>query len=163
MYMLKIDYLKTKIEQDTKAISRKIDREKINKFINKLSFELTIDQNTAVNDILQDLESSKRMNRLLQGDVGSGKTIVAFIAVYANYLSKYQSALMAPTEILANQHYDEARKIFSNTKMQIALLTSSTSSKAKKEIYEGLEEGKIDLVIGTQSLIQEKVSYKKLG
>ena len=70
---------------------------------------------------------------------------------------------MAPTEILANQHYDEARKIFSNTKMQIALLTSSTSSKAKKEIYEGLEEGKIDLVIGTQSLIQEKVSYKKLG
>lgn len=163
MYMLKIDYLKSKIEQDTKAISRKIDREKINKFINKLSFELTIDQNTAVNDILQDLESSKRMNRLLQGDVGSGKTIVAFITVYANYLSKYQSALMAPTEILANQHYDEAKKLFSNTKMQIALLTSSTSSKAKKEIYEGLEEGKIDLVIGTQSLIQEKVSYKKLG
>ena len=103
------------------------------------------------------------MNRLLQGDVGSGKTIVAFIAIYANHLSKYQSALMAPTEILATQHYEEAKKVFSKYKLNIALLTSSTSSKDKKEIYENLENGKIDLVIGTQALIQEKVNYKKLG
>lgn len=163
MYMLKINYLKLKIENDTNAISRTIDREKITKFISKLPFPLTLDQEKSVKDILNDLESPKRMNRLLQGDVGSGKTIVAFIAVYANYLSKYQSALMAPTEILASQHYEEAKKIFSNYKLNIALLTSSTSIKDKKEIYESLETGKIDLIIGTQSLIQEKVNYKKLG
>lgn len=103
------------------------------------------------------------MNRLLQGDVGSGKTIIALIAVYANYLSKYQSALMAPTEILAVQHYEEAKKIFSKHKLNIALLTSSTSNKDKKTIYEELENGKIDLIIGTQALIQENVKYKKLG
>lgn len=100
------------------------------------------------------------MNRLLQGDVGSGKTVIAFIAIYANYLSKYQSALMAPTEILAVQHYEEAKKIFSKHKLNIALLTSSTSNKDKKTIYEELENGKIDLIIGTQALIQENVKYK---
>lgn len=163
MYMLKINYLKSKIENDSNAITRTLDREKIKDFINNLSFKLTLDQEIAVKDILNDLESSKRMNRLLQGDVGSGKTIVAFIAIYANYLSKYQSALMAPTEILATQHYEEAKKVFSKLKINIALLTSSTSSKDKKEIYEKLENGKIDLVIGTQALIQEKVNYKKLG
>lgn len=163
MYMLKINYLKSKIENDSKAISRNLDRDKIDSFINKLSFRLTLDQEIAVRDILNDLESSKRMNRLLQGDVGSGKTIVAFIAIYANYLSKYQSALMVPTEILAVQHYEEAKKVFAKYKINIALLTSSTGNKEKKEIYEGLETGKIDLVIGTQALIQEKVNYKKLG
>lgn len=163
MYMLKINYLKSKIENDSNAISRILDREKIDNFISDLSFELTLDQDKAVKEILGDLESSKRMNRLLQGDVGSGKTIVAFIAIYANYLSKYQSALMAPTEILAVQHYEEAKKVFSKYKINIALLTSSTSIKEKKEIYENLENGKIDLVIGTQALIQEKVNYKKLG
>ena len=163
MYMLKINYLKTKIENDNKAITRNIDREKLNKFIDNLSFKLTLDQDKAVKDIINDLGSSRRMNRLLQGDVGSGKTIVAFIAIYANYLSKHQSALMAPTEILALQHYEEAKKVFSKYKLNIVLLTSSTSSKDKKQIYEDLENGKIDLVIGTQSLIQEKVKYKKLG
>lgn len=163
MYMLKINYLKSKIEYDNKSISRELNREKINNFIDNLSFKLTLDQEIAVKDILNDLESPKRMNRLLQGDVGSGKTIVAFISIYANYLSKYQSALMVPTEILATQHYEEAKKVFEKYKMNIALLTSSTSSKDKKEIYENLENGKIDLIIGTQALIQEKVNYKKLG
>ena len=163
MYVLKINYLKSKIENDKKAISRTLDRDKINKFILSLPFHLTLDQAKAVSDILDDLEKPKRMNRLLQGDVGSGKTIVAFIAIYANYLANYQSALMAPTEILANQHYEEAKKIFSNYKLNIALLTSSTSIKEKKEIYENLNNGKINLIIGTQALIQEKVVYKKLG
>lgn len=163
MYVLKLNYLKRKISNDTNAIERVIDREKIDKFINNLPFKLTLDQSKAVNDIINDLSIKKRMNRLLQGDVGSGKTIIAFISIYANYLSKYQSALMAPTEILAKQHYEEAKKIFADYKMNIALLTSSTSSKDKKEIYEGLESGKINLVIGTHSLIQDSVSYKKLG
>lgn len=163
MYVLKVNYLKQKMSDDSTAIERNIDKDKLDKFIKGLPFELTLDQDKAVNDIINDLNAKKRMNRLLEGDVGSGKTIVALIAIYANYLSKYQSALMAPTEILANQHYEDAKKILAKYKLNIALLTSSTSNKDKKEIYKGLEDGSIDLVIGTQSLIQDAVKYKKLG
>ena len=163
MYMLKVNYLREKIITDTNAITRKIDKAKIDSFISKLPFKLTTDQDKVVNEIIIDLESNKRMNRLLQGDVGSGKTIVAFIAIYANYLSKYQSALMAPTEILAKQHYEDALKIFNKYKINIALLTSSTNTKEKKDIYTKLQNGEIDLIIGTQSLIQDKVKFKNLG
>lgn len=163
LYMLKINYLKSKLAMDSEAIEHKFDYDKINTFISSLPFSLTIDQEKAVKDILNDLEAKKRMNRLLQGDVGSGKTIVAFIAIYANFLSKYQSALMAPTEILATQHYEEAKKIFNKYKLKIALLTSSIKSKEKQAIYDDLANGKIDLIIGTQALIQEKVCFKKLG
>ena len=163
MYVLKVNYLKQKMSDDSTAIERNLDKDKLDKFIKGLPFELTLDQDKAVNDIINDLSIKKRMNRLLEGDVGSGKTIVALIAIYVNYLSKYQSALMAPTEILANQHYEDAKKIFAKYKLNMALLTSSTSNKDKKEIYKGLEDGSIDLVIGTQSLIQDAVKYKKLG
>ena len=163
MYVLKINYLKKKINEDESAIERNIDKSKIDSFIKNLSFELTLDQDKAVNDIINDLMLKKRMNRLLQGDVGSGKTIVAFISMYANYLSGYQSALMAPTEILATQHYEEAKRLFSDYDINVTLLTSSTSSKDKKAIYKGLEDGSISIVIGTQSLIQENVKYKSLG
>ena len=163
MYMLKINYLKRKIIQDNTAIKRKIDREKIKEFISALPFELTSDQLIAVDDILTDLESNKRMNRLLQGDVGSGKTIVAFITTYANYLSNYQTALMAPTEILAKQHYDNAKKVFKNTDMKIELLTSSLTNKKKDEIYNKLYNNEIDLIIGTQAIIQDKVNFANLG
>ena len=163
MYLLKINYLKEKSNNNTEAITRVIDHSKLDKFIKDLPFELTLDQNTATNEIISDLESPKRMNRLLQGDVGSGKTIVALIATYANYLAKYQTAIMVPTEILANQHYNEAKKIFAKIKMNIALLTSSTKAKDKEKILTDLAEGKIDLIIGTQSLIQEKIAFKNLG
>lgn len=163
MYMLKIRYLKTRIESDKSAITRTIDQNKIDKFISSLPYSLTLDQSKAVKEILTDLEANKRMNRLLQGDVGCGKTVVAFIAIYANYLSKYQSAIMVPTEILARQHYEDATELFKKYKLNITLLTSSTSSKDKKQIYEDLSLGKIDLIIGTQSLIQDKVKFKKLG
>ncbi|MBQ2873247.1 MAG: ATP-dependent DNA helicase RecG [Bacilli bacterium] len=163
MYLLKINYLKSRIESDKDAISREIDRDKIDKFIAKLPYELTFDQKTSIDEILTDMESNKRMNRLLQGDVGSGKTIVALISAYANYLSKYQTAIMVPTEILATQHYNEAIKLFEKEKLSIALLTSNTSKKEKTEILENLENGKIDLIIGTQSLIQDNVVFKKLG
>lgn len=163
MYMLKINYLKRRIIQDNTAIERKIDREKIKEFIKALPFELTSDQLIAVDDILTDLESNKRMNRLLQGDVGSGKTIVAFITTYANYLSNYQTALMAPTEILAKQHYDNAKKVFKNTDMKIELLTSSLTNKKKEEIYNKLYNNEIDLIIGTQAIIQDKVNFANLG
>ena len=163
MYLLKINYLKSKIEQDEKAIVREIDKEKIDKFISKLPYELTYDQKISINEILDDMSSNKRMNRLLQGDVGSGKTIVALLAAYANYLSKYQTAIMVPTEILANQHYNEALKLFEKEKINIALLTSNTPKKDKELIYEELKKGKINLIIGTQSLIQENVVFSNLG
>ena len=163
MYMLKINYLKRKITMDNAAIVRNVEREKITEFVNKLPFELTGDQKIVVDEILTDLETEKRMNRLLQGDVGSGKTIVAFISAYANYLSNYQTALMAPTEILAKQHYDNAKKIFKEYDINIELLTSSLTAKKKNEIYEKLENGSIDLIIGTQAIIQEKVKFANLG
>ena len=162
-YLLKINYLKEKINNDKEAIERKIDRTKIDKLIKTLPYELTIDQKTSLDEILNDMETKKRMNRLLQGDVGSGKTIIALISAYANYLSKYQTAIMAPTEILATQHYNEAKKVFKDIKMNIALLTSSTKQKDRKKILDDLEKGSIDLIIGTQSLIQEKIKFKNLG
>ena len=163
LYLLKINYLKEKINSTKECITRKIDRTKIDKFISTLPYELTIDQKSSLEEILNDMESSKRMNRLLQGDVGSGKTIVALISAYANYLSKYQTAIMVPTEILANQHYNEAKKLFKDTKINISLLTSSTKTKEKTQILSDLENGNIDLIIGTQSLIQENIKFKNLG
>ena len=132
VYLLRMSYLKRHINQDINAIKRDIDKIKIEKFIKKLPFELTPDQQVAVNEIIEDLTSNKRMNRLLQGDVGSGKTIVAFIASYANYLAKYQTALMVPTEILANQHYEEAQRLFAKEKINIALKKSMKNWKAVK-------------------------------
>ncbi|MBQ8219217.1 MAG: ATP-dependent DNA helicase RecG, partial [Bacilli bacterium] len=163
LYLLKINFLKEKIRNNVNAISRKIDRDKINAFLDKLPYKLTIDQNTSLLEILNDMEEKKQMNRLLQGDVGSGKTIIAFIAAYANYLSGYQTALMVPTEILANQHYHEAIKLFSELNININLLTSSTSKKDKVKIYEELENGSVNIIIGTQSLIQENIKFDNLG
>ena len=163
MYMLKINYLKRKTIQDDRALTRDIEKNKIEEFISKLPFELTLDQKVVVDEILKDLETDKRMNRLLQGDVGSGKTIVAFIASYANYLSGYQTAFMAPTEILAKQHFESAKKLFKDYNIKIELLTSSLSKNKKTEVYEKLENGDIDFVIGTQAIIQEKVKFNNLG
>jgi len=162
MYLLKINYLKSKIENGN-AIERNIDIDKVEKFISKFPYELTSDQKTSVKEILDDMSSNKQMNRLLQGDVGSGKTIVALIAAYANYLSNYQTAIMVPTEILATQHYHEALKLFDKENINIALLTSNTTKKDKQTIYEELKSGKINLVIGTQSLIQDGVEFNNLG
>lgn len=163
LYLLKIQYLKRDVQKSAKAITRKVDHAKVMEFIDSLDFKLTTDQLKSVQEIEQDLCASKRMNRLLQGDVGSGKTIVAFIASYINYLSGYQTAFMVPTEILASQHYKNALKLFSKTKINIALLTSSTSKKDKDKIYEKLKDKEIDIIIGTQSLIQEKVVFGNLG
>ncbi len=163
MYMLKINYIKRKNSQNENAIKRNVNKDKIKKFIDKLPFKLTLDQLRSVEEIFDDMTNAKRMNRLLQGDVGSGKTIIAFIATYINYLSNYQTALMVPTEILAIQHYESALKIFGETKMNIEIITSSTSKKKKEDIYSKLENGEIDFIIGTQALIQEKIVFSKLG
>lgn len=162
-FMFKINYLKEENKKANSGIARSIDESKVNEFISHLPYELTKDQNTAVNTIIKDLESPNRMNRLLQGDVGSGKTIVSFIAMYANYLSGYQSALMAPTEILATQHFSNLKDIFKDYNLNMALLTGSTPKKEKDLIYEELKNGDIDIIVGTHALIQDDVTYHNLG
>ncbi len=162
-FMFKINYLKEENKKANSGIERTIDESKVNEFISKLPYELTKDQNTAVNTIIKDLKGKSRMNRLLQGDVGSGKTIVSFIAMYANYLSGYQSALMAPTEILATQHFSNLKDIFKDYNLNMALLTGSTPKKEKDLIYEELKNGDIDIIVGTHALIQEDVNYHNLG
>ena len=162
-FMFKINYLKEENKKANSGIEREIDESKVNEFISHLPYELTKDQNTAVNTIIKDLKSKSRMNRLLQGDVGSGKTIVSFIAMYANYLSGYQSALMAPTEILATQHFSNLKDIFANYNLNMTLLTGSTPKKEKDLIYEELKNGDIDIIVGTHALIQEDVTYHNLG
>lgn len=162
-FMFKINYLKEENKKANSGIERTIDESKVNDFISMLPYELTKDQNTAVNTIIKDLKSKSRMNRLLQGDVGSGKTIVSFIAMYANYLSGYQSALMAPTEILATQHFSNLKDIFADYNLNMALLTGSTPKKEKDLIYEELKNGDIDIIVGTHALIQEDVTYHNLG
>ena len=162
-FMFKINYLKEENKKANSGIERTIDESKVSEFISHLPYELTKDQVTAVNTIIKDLKSKSRMNRLLQGDVGSGKTIVSFIAMYANYLSGYQSALMAPTEILATQHFSNLKDIFKDFNLNIALLTGSTPKKEKDLIYEELKNGDIDIIVGTHALIQEDVTYHNLG
>ena len=162
-FMFKINYLKQENKKKNTGLVRTIDKEKLNKFIEKIPFKLTNDQEKAIDEIVSDLEGTGRMNRLLQGDVGSGKTVVAFIGMIANHLSGYQSALMAPTEILATQHYKNLKEFLKGTKIKIALLTGSTLKKEKTEIYKGLKDGSISMVIGTHALIQDEVEYNNLG
>lgn len=158
-FMLKINMLKKTKKQQ--GLKRTIEYEKVTKLINNLPFELTIDQIKAVDDIYNDLTSESRMNRLLQGDVGSGKTIVSFIALYINYLAGYQGALMAPTEILAVQHYINIKKILPDLK--IGLLTGKLKVKEKREIYNKLSNNELDIIIGTHALISNDVKYFNLG
>ena len=159
MFMLKINYLKNKNHKQ--GLKKQIDFEKIETLIKELPFELTKDQLKSINDIYNDMVNPKQMNRLLQGDVGSGKTIVSFIALYMNYLAGYQGSLMAPTEILSIQHYENIKKILPN--LTVALLTGKTKQKEKKEILDRLKNNKIDIIIGTHSLISENVVYNNLG
>ncbi|MBQ3020845.1 MAG: ATP-dependent DNA helicase RecG [Bacilli bacterium] len=160
-FMFKINYLKIKRNINLNNIKKEFDKEKIKELINSLPFDLTQDQNKAIEDILNDFNSNKRMNRLVIGDVGSGKTIVAFIAIYANILSKYQSAFLAPTEILANQHFINIQKTIPN--INVELLTSTTSKTKRKEILTKLKNNELDCIIGTHSLINEEVQFNNLG
>lgn len=162
VYMLKMNYLKQSKKIDH-GLKRDISYDKVEQFIDDLPFELTRDQIKSVEEIYKDLTEDMRMNRLLQGDVGSGKTIVAFITMYINYLGGYQSALMAPTEILAQQHYQNSKELFKKYNIDITLLTGKTKTKEKKEIYEKLKNGTIDFIIGTHALFTDDVIYKNLG
>lgn len=132
-------------------------------FMKGLGFELTEDQLKAWEKIKEDLRSPKRMNRLLQGDVGSGKTVIAEMAMYAAYKAGYQSVIMAPTEILAKQHLETFTKDFEKYGVTPRLLISSMPAKEKKEVLSGLEDGSIGLLIATHAVIQERVKFRNLG
>ena len=155
----------SEIRKKIKKIKKK--RKKINfnlqnNLINKLSFSLTNDQVNSLKEINKDLSTSTKMFRLLQGDVGSGKTIIALLSAYNTINSGYQVAFMAPTEILARQHYNLAKEIFPGSK-KIELISGKSDYKNKKIILEKLKNNKIDIIFGTHAIFQKKVSYKKLG
>lgn len=162
LFMLKMNSLKLSRKKQV-GLKRTIDTKSVKKFINDLPFTLTIDQEKCVNDILSDITNPIRMNRLIQGDVGSGKTMVAIIALYINYLSGYQGVMMAPTEVLANQHYLNISKLLNKYGIKVDLLTGSMKLKEKKDIYNRLNDGNIDILIGTHALFSEGVTYNNLG
>ena len=135
---------------------------KVKEYIKTIPYELTIDQKNACNDIFRDLKASYPANRLIEGDVGSGKTVVASIALYAVKTANSQSALMAPTEILATQHYFNLCKLFKNVPMRIELLTSKIKGKKRIEILNDLKDGLIDCIVGTHALLGEAVEFNDL-
>ena len=132
-------------------------------FIKSLSFKLTNSQNKVLDDIFRDMTSDKQMNRLVQGDVGCGKTIISFVAMFNVIKNGFQSVLMAPTEILARQHYESAKKLFLKYNIKVELLVGSLKESEKKVIREKIENGEVDIIIGTHAVFQEKVVYKNLG
>jgi len=148
-----------KKEKKHKIFSKK----KSNNIEKLLPFTLTESQQKVLDEINKDLLSKKRMFRIVQGDVGSGKTIVSLLSISNVIESGYQCALMAPTEILAKQHFELAKKIFKNMEFKIDLLTGKTETKNRKEIIKNLENGKLNLLIGTHALFQKKIYFKKLG
>ena len=139
------------------------ENEKLNDIIESLPFKLTKAQNRALSEITQDMTSSKVMNRLVQGDVGSGKTVVALLALASAVLNGYQGALMAPTEILASQHYDSFKEILERFNIKSELLVGSLTKKQKEKVLEKVKNQEVDILIGTHSLIEDKVEFKNLG
>lgn len=137
--------------------------EEVNKFIGKLPFKLTTAQTRVLAEIERDMENGRVMNRLVQGDVGSGKTIIAVLALIKAVKSGYQGALMVPTEILAEQHFRSIAPMLEMIGIRTVLLTGSTGAKASKELLEGIREGSVDIVIGTHALLEDKVMFRRLG
>lgn len=162
LFQMQLQSLKM-AEQKDKGIEINYSDSDMEKFIEELPFKLTGAQLRVVREIYADLKSNRQMNRLLQGDVGSGKTIVAALSILATIDGGYQAALMAPTEILAEQHANKLAKLFENTKVNVALLTGDTKAAAKKELLPRIASGEINLVIGTHALIQDTVIYNNLG
>lgn len=155
MLLLQLNALQKKQDWQQKNLSNKLDinQEKIDQLISTLPFKLTSAQNTCIKEILSDLKKDRPMNRLLQGDVGAGKTIVAAIAIYASHLNNLDSIIMAPTTILANQHFKSLKTVFAKTPIKIALVTSSS----KQDIE------KADVLVGTHALLFKKIDIKKVG
>ena len=163
LFQMKMQALRKVQREGAVGISHHYDKERLEMYLNSLPFPLTGAQKRVVGEILRDMHSPYRMNRLLQGDVGSGKTVVASIALFASVTAGYQGALMVPTEILAEQHAESIEKLLANTGMKSALLTSSVKGKKRRELLEALKDGQIDILIGTHALIGDEVHFKNLG
>lgn len=162
-FQLRIQALRKLHKETEQGISIQYDLQRLKDFISTIPFELTSAQKRVVNEICKDLKEPTRMNRLLQGDVGSGKTVVAAIGLFAAVTAGYQGALMAPTEILAEQHATSLSQLLEPMGVRLALLSGSTKTKTRKIILEQLKNGEIDLLIGTHALIQPDVVFHKLG
>lgn len=163
LFQLKMQALKKRKRQQIKGISQHYDEAKVARFIASLPFKLTEAQERVIREILADMKAEYAMNRLLQGDVGSGKTVVAATCLYASVSAGYQAAFMVPTEILAEQHYLSLKQFFQGENIQLVLLTGSMSQRSRRDILAGLQMGTIDVVVGTHALIQEDVIFKNLG
>lgn len=161
-YSLKVLMLKDYVSRNSGGIAYKICPE-LKLLKEKLPFSLTEAQSKVMREILMDQKRSKQMNRLVQGDVGSGKTIVAIISMFNIVKNGFQAALMAPTEILANQHFIEVNKVLEGFDVKVGLLCGSTTQKQKDLIRKDLKEGNIDILVGTHALIEDNVEFKNLG
>ena len=160
-FQLNLQMLKAANKSESNGLVISYDQDKVAAKIDALPFPLTNAQKRSLKEILADMASGAHMNRLLQGDVGSGKTIVASLAMYAAYTAGLQSALMVPTEILAEQHYDSLSALFPD--LSIALLTSGMKAAVKRSALAAIADGSVDMIVGTHALIQEGVDYHKLG
>lgn len=160
-FQMRLQALRAKEKAITKGLVIKFDDQQIAAKISQLPYHLTKAQEQALGEILTDMASPYHMNRLLQGDVGSGKTAVASLAMYAAVLAGFQAALMVPTEILAHQHAESLRQLF--PELQIGLLTSGMKAAERREVLEALENGGVQMITGTHALIQEAVDYHHLG
>ena len=149
--------------QKKKGLKITSENKTLNKFYSNLNFQLTNSQNNVIKEILQDLGSSNQMIRLLQGDVGSGKTIVALISMIKVFESNFQSALMVPTTILAFQHYENILNLLKDSKINVLVLTGKDKGKERKEKLDQIAKGKADIIIGTHALIQDTVKFNNLG
>lgn len=158
-----IQSVKAKDRQADDGLQENYDQNFVQEFLETLPFTLTKAQSKVTREILDDMSSTHHMNRLLQGDVGSGKTIVAVIAMLASVTAGFQAAIMAPTEILAQQHFEKISKLLAPLKIHVGILTGSQTKKEHDTIAENIAAGKINVIVGTHALIQDSVSFKKLG
>ena len=163
LFQMQIQGLKKSEKAEKNGLAIDYDVQRLKEFTRKLPFELTNAQKRVTNEICHDLKSPQHMQRLLQGDVGSGKTVVAAIALYATMTAGFQGALMVPTEILAQQHLESLNQLFDPLEVTTALLTGSTKPKERRVILEQLAAGEIDIIVGTHALIQEGVDFAHLG
>jgi ATP-dependent DNA helicase RecG len=163
LFQLKLQAYHAMNRRASDGVAQQIPIEQVREFIRGLPFPLTGAQKRVVKEILEDMQAEYSMNRLLQGDVGSGKTIVAAIALYATVAAGFQGALMVPTEILAEQHYATLKELLVPHRIEIALLSGSATVRQRRDILAGLQSGLIHIVIGTHALIQEDVYFRNLG
>ena len=160
-FQMQLQVLKSESKNASQGLAIPWRGDLLEKKLTLLPFELTAAQKRSLDEILQDMQAPTHMNRLLQGDVGSGKTVVAGLAMYATYTAGLQSALMVPTEILAEQHFDSLSQLF--PELRIILLTGGMKPAERRQALEAIEAGQVDMIVGTHALIQESVTYHQLG